>query len=130
LSDSQLPAVLRTTREAVRQGDLSEAYRQFTLDGVRRPFFIKWFAAVDDRVAPSERALILDSRVFRSLNALGWTSWKAAGKRRWPARYATYVSSMHGWAAALGITPERLEWLLFHLNGSGEGHAAECAHNR
>ncbi|MGW8695692.1 8-oxoguanine DNA glycosylase OGG fold protein [Streptomyces eurythermus] len=49
---------------------------------------------MDDREAPSERALILDGRVFRSLNALGWTSWKAAGTRHWPTRYATYVGTM------------------------------------
>ncbi|RNG16621.1 hypothetical protein EEJ42_30580 [Streptomyces botrytidirepellens] len=32
-------------------------------------------AAVHDRDARCDRALILDARVFHSLNALGWTSW-------------------------------------------------------
>ncbi|GAA2304847.1 hypothetical protein Scani_12230 [Streptomyces caniferus] len=36
LSDDRMPAVLRTTREAVRDGDLSGAYRQFVLNGVGR----------------------------------------------------------------------------------------------
>lgn len=117
LSDPRMPAVLRTTRDAVRKGDLSEAYRRFALNGVGRSFFTKWFAAVDDRDAPCDRALILDDRVFRSLNALGWTSWEAAGTRHWPARYAAYVSSMHDWASSLGVTAEWLEWLLFDLNG-------------
>ncbi|CAL9485525.1 hypothetical protein [Streptomyces sp. enrichment culture] len=117
LSDARIPTVLRTTREAVRDGDLSEAYRQFALQGVGRSFFTKWFAAVDDRDAPCDRALILDDRVFHSLNALGWTSWKAAGTRHWPTRYAAYVSSMHGWASSLGVTADWLEWLLFYLNG-------------
>ncbi|MER6568391.1 hypothetical protein ABT288_20010 [Streptomyces sp. NPDC001093] len=117
LSDARMPGVLRATREAVRDGDLSRAYRQFALKGVRRSFFTKWFAAVDDRNATWDRALILDDRVFRSLNALGWSSWKAAGTRHWPTRYVTYVSSMHGWASALGVTADWLEWLLFYLNG-------------
>jgi hypothetical protein len=117
LSDCRLPDVLRTTRQAVRAGDLSGAYGQFALKGVGRSFFTKWFAAVDDRDAPCQRALILDDRVFRSLNALGWSSRQAAGTRRWPTRYEVYVSSMHGWASSLGITAEWLEWLLFCLNG-------------
>lgn len=117
LSDARMPAVLRTTCQTVRGGELSGAYRQFVLNGVRRSFFTKWFAAMDDRDATSDRALILDDRVLRSLNALGWSSWKAAGTRHWPTRYATYVSSMHGWAASLGVTADWLEWLLFHLNG-------------
>ncbi|MGW4302068.1 8-oxoguanine DNA glycosylase OGG fold protein [Streptomyces sp. NPDC004646] len=117
LSDVRMQSVLRNTREAVRAGDLSGAYRQFVLDGVGRSFFTKWFAAVDERDTTHDRALILDDRVFHSLNALGWTSWQAAGTRHWPTRYATYVSSMHSWASLLGVRAEWLEWLLFHLNG-------------
>lgn len=117
LSDPRMLTVLRITREAVREGDLSGAYRKFILKGVGRSFFTKWFAAVDDRDAACDRALILDDRVFRSLNALGWSSGKAAGTRHWPTRYATYVSSMHGWASSTGVTADWLEWLLFHLNG-------------
>ncbi|MGW3017256.1 8-oxoguanine DNA glycosylase OGG fold protein [Streptomyces longwoodensis] len=117
LSDARMTPVLRTTSGAVREGDLSGAYRHFVLKGVGRSFFTKWFAAVDDRDGTAERGLILDDRVFRSLNALGWISWEAAGTRHWPTRYVTYVSSMHEWASALGVTADRLEWLLFHVNG-------------
>ncbi|WP_374100218.1 hypothetical protein [Streptomyces sp. DSM 110735] len=102
LSDARMLMVLRATREAVRNGDMGEAYRLFDLKGVGRSFFTKWFAAVDDRDATCNRALILDDRVLRSLNALGWTSWKAAGTRRWAARYAAYVSAMHGWGPVSG----------------------------
>ncbi|MEX2970412.1 hypothetical protein [Streptomyces sp. C184] len=117
LSDARMLAVLQTTRALVRAGDLSGAYNQFVLDGVRRSFFTKWFAAVDDRDSECDRALILDGRVFRSLNALGWSSWEAAGTRHWPTRYATYVSAMHGWAKSIGVAADWLEWLLFYLNG-------------
>ncbi|MEU8700448.1 hypothetical protein AB0C61_22830 [Streptomyces sp. NPDC048680] len=117
LSDVRMRSVLRTTCASVRSGDLSAAYSQFALNGVRRSFFTKWFAAVDDRGCESDRALILDDRVFRSLNALGWSSREAAGTRHWPTRYATYVSTMHGWAGTLGVTADWLEWLLFDLNG-------------
>ncbi|WP_189985596.1 8-oxoguanine DNA glycosylase OGG fold protein [Streptomyces capoamus] len=117
LSDPRMPTVLRTTRAAVRAGDLSGAYGKFRLRGVGRSFFTKWFATVDDRDAAQERALILDARVFRSLNALGWSSWETAGTRHWPTRYATYVTVMHGWAASTGVGADWLEWLLFHLDG-------------
>ncbi|MFF7177651.1 hypothetical protein [Streptomyces sp. NPDC008121] len=117
LADPRLPAVLDATRQAVRDGDPAEAYRRFVLDGVGRSFFTKWFAAVDDRPAPSPRALILDARVLHSLNALGWTTWQAAGTRHWPARYTAYITCMHTWAASFGVTADWLEWLLFSLNG-------------
>lgn len=117
LSDSRMATVLQATRQLVREGDLSTAYGRFVLNGVRRPFFTKWFAAVDDRDSDCDRALILDARVFCSLNALGWSSWEAAGTRHWPTRYTTYVSAMHGWARSFGVTADWLEWLLFYLNG-------------
>ncbi|MDF3288468.1 8-oxoguanine DNA glycosylase OGG fold protein [Streptomyces silvisoli] len=120
LSDTRMSQVLETTRQSIQDGELSSAYSQFALNGVGRPFFTKWFAAVDARDSECERALILDARVFRSLNALGWYSWKAAGTRHWPTRYATYVSTMHGWATRLGVTADWLEWLLFCVNGRVE----------
>lgn len=76
LSDPRLPHVLETTRRSVRTGDLSGAYRQFKLAGVRRSFLTKWLAAVDDREVTCDRSLILDDRVLQSLNALGWYSGK------------------------------------------------------
>ncbi|MEU2409253.1 hypothetical protein ABZ609_33815 [Streptomyces rubiginosohelvolus] len=120
LSDPRMRPVLRTTRESVRDGHLKVAYRQFTLDGVGRSFFTKWFASVDDRGDDCDRALILDDRVLRSLNALGWSTRQAAGRRDWPSRYAAYVSTMHAWAGEFGVTAEWLEWLLFDLNGRVE----------
>ncbi|MFG2939686.1 hypothetical protein [Streptomyces sp. NPDC048282] len=118
--DARLPHVLEATRSAVRGGELTRAYTEFTLRGVRRSFFTKWFATVDDRDAESERALILDDRVFRSLNALGWSSKEAAGTRRWSARYVAYVGAVHEWAGSLGVPAAWLEWLLFDLNGRTE----------
>ncbi|MEV7877712.1 hypothetical protein [Streptomyces microflavus] len=117
LSDARLEDVLRTTRASVRSGDLKSAYARFALNGVGRSFFTKWFAAVDDRGPDADRALILDVRVFRSLNALGWSSREAAGVGHWPTGYAVYVSTMHGLARELGVTAEWLEWLLFDRNG-------------
>ncbi|MFG2951060.1 8-oxoguanine DNA glycosylase OGG fold protein [Streptomyces adustus] len=120
LGDARLAHVLEATRSAVRVGELTRAYSEFTLRGVQRSFFTKWFATVDDRDAECERALILDDRVFHSLNALGWSSKKAAGTRRWPARYTAYVGAMHEWAGSLGVTAAWLEWLMFDLNGHVE----------
>ncbi|MGW4980013.1 8-oxoguanine DNA glycosylase OGG fold protein [Streptomyces mirabilis] len=120
LGDARLPHVLEATRSAVSVGELTRAYAEFTLRGVGRSFSTKWFATVDDRDAECERALILDDRVFRSVNALGWSSKEAASTRRWPARYAAYVGAMHEWAGSLGVTAAWLEWLMFDLNGHVE----------
>ncbi|MFJ7041996.1 hypothetical protein ACIQVC_01110 [Streptomyces sp. NPDC101112] len=117
LGDPRLPGVLDTTRDAVRSGELGRAYAEFRVRGVGRSFFTKWFAAVDDRGPGHAYALILDDRVFRSLNALGWSSREAAGTRLRPARYVAYVTAMHDWAAALDVTADWLEWLMFDLNG-------------
>ncbi|RKN51954.1 hypothetical protein D7231_35525, partial [Streptomyces klenkii] len=107
----RLIPVLRTTRAAVLAGDLSRAYSLFAVRGVGFPFFTKWFAAISDQ------ALILDSRVLATLNALAWTTHEAAATRHWPTRYATYVTTMHTWSEALDVPPPWLEWLLFGLNG-------------
>ncbi|WP_343034278.1 hypothetical protein [Streptomyces sp. Tue 6075] len=72
-----------------------------TLDGVGRPFFTKWFASADD----CDRALILDGRVLRSLNALGWSTREAAGLRDWPSRNAACVSTMHALAGSSESRP-------------------------
>ncbi|WUT79269.1 hypothetical protein OG896_36155 [Streptomyces sp. NBC_00669] len=116
LSDPRLTGVLSRTAALVRSGDLASAYTQFRIRGIGRPFFTKWFAAVDDG-SSRERALILDSRVLRTLNALGWVSYKAAGTKNWPIRYVTYVRAMHSWAEVLEVEPSWLEWLMFDLKG-------------
>jgi hypothetical protein len=116
LSDQRLAGVLSCTAALVRSGDLASAYTEFGIRGIGRPFFTKWFAAVDDGSA-GERALILDSRVLQTLNALGWVSHKAAGTKNWPVRYVTYVRAMHSWAEVLDVEPSWLEWLMFDLKG-------------
>jgi hypothetical protein len=116
LADKRLPMVLFGTRSLVRVGDLTGAYRRFRVDGVGRSFFTKWFAAVDNG-SGAERALILDDRVLRTLNALGWVSWRALGTTSRASRYAAYVRVMHLWAEALDVDPAWLEWLMFALNG-------------
>jgi hypothetical protein len=116
LSDQRLAGVLSRTAALVRSGDLAPAYTEFRIRGIGRPFFTKWFAAVDDGSA-RERALILDSRVLQTLNALGWVSYKAAGTKNWPVRYVTYVRAMHSWAEVLDMEPSWLEWFMFDLKG-------------
>ncbi|MDT0309278.1 hypothetical protein RM780_20270 [Streptomyces sp. DSM 44917] len=111
LRDERLIPVLRTTREAVLADDPGRAYALFTVRGVGFPFFTKWFAALSDQ------ALILDSRVLATLNALAWTTHEAATTRHWPTRYAAYVTAMRIWSAALDVPAPWLEWLLFDLNG-------------
>jgi hypothetical protein len=115
LADGRLCDTLADTCTLVRQGDLRSAYRRFRVHGVGRSFFTKWFAFVDDGSA-AQRALILDDRVLRTLNNLGWSSREAAGTAVRSVRYATYVSAMHTWAEALHVEPAWLEWLMFLLS--------------
>ncbi|GAB2926753.1 hypothetical protein GCM10027075_28760 [Streptomyces heilongjiangensis] len=120
LGDPRLPGVLDATRDAVLAGELGRAYAEFSVRGVGRSFFTKWFAAVDGREPGHAHALILDDRVFRSLNALGWSSRDAAGTSLRPARYVAYVTAMHDWAGSLEVAADWLEWLMFDLNGRVE----------
>ncbi|MCG7210746.1 hypothetical protein [Streptomyces arenae] len=132
LEDRQLLSALVGTRAKVCAGDLEGAYRGFRVNGVGRSFFTKWFAVVDDGSA-AERALILDDRVFRTLNALGWVSWRAAGTRNRAARYVAYVRDMHSWAKELDVAPAWLEWLMFDLSGnvpSQEGPRTAAAEDK
>ncbi|MGA5304607.1 hypothetical protein ACPCHT_32180 [Nucisporomicrobium flavum] len=110
-----------------RDGNLAGAYTGFSLPGVRRSFFTKWFAFAGRAAGRSWQPLILDDRVLRTLNVTSGLSTTAlAGSRSWGRRYAAYVHHMHSWSQALreaGVhcSPERLEWLFFAHNGGRAG---------
>ena len=102
-------------------GQPAAAYRTWQLPGLREPFFTKWLWAASTAGPPENRCLVLDQRVWASLNnALGWTSWIAAGSRSRADRYAAYVQRCHAWAAELGdrVSPEDIECALFRANGT------------
>jgi hypothetical protein len=103
---------------------IAEAYADFRLSGIRRSFFTKWFAFAGYSTGRSWQPLILDDRVYRTLNkTLGVTTTDmAAGSRNRAARYAAYVDHLHSWAESMtcdqfAVDAEWLEWILFAHNG-------------
>lgn len=120
-------ALLRDSARTLRQardpedGALASAHRGFRLPGVRQPFFSKWFAFAGYRDGREWQPLILDSRVYASLNeTLNVSTKSLAGSRRRADRYVAYVAALHAWARQVGIpgaTGERLEWILFRHRG-------------
>lgn len=115
---------LREAGQRCRADDLVDAYAQFSLPGVGRSFFTKWFAFAGVRPGRSWQPLILDDRVLATLNkSLGVSLKSLAGDRRWSRRYAAYVRCMHAWskdlkAQGLDCSAGRLEWIMFHQAGA------------
>lgn len=106
-----------------RSGDLTTAYDEFSLPGVGRSFFTKWFAFAGRAQDRDWQPLILDRRVLATLNhTLGVTTRSLAGSGNWGRRYAAYVDHLHRWSRELGgqgvqCSAERLEWICFQHNG-------------
>ncbi|QGN49835.1 hypothetical protein GKC29_25430 [Micromonospora sp. WMMC415] len=123
LAASDCARQLRMAAERCRDGDLVHAYAKFSLPGIGRSFFTKWFAFAGLQPGRSWQPLILDDRVLATLNnSLGISLKLLAKDRRWSRRYASYVRCMHAWSAELNqmdldCPAERLEWIMFHHKG-------------
>ena len=61
-------------------------------------FFTKLLWALGETLDVWPKPLILDSRVWASLEALRWDSRLAAGSRRWSKRYIAYLRACEAWA--------------------------------
>ncbi|MFC4018838.1 hypothetical protein ACFOW4_12920 [Micromonospora sp. GCM10011542] len=114
----------RTRPRLCREGKLDEAYCRFSLAGVGRSFYTKWFAFAGRAEDRPWQPLILDDRVFRTFNdTLGIFTVRLAGTRRRDRRYCAYVEHLHLWSnsvreAGIQCSAERLEWILFAHNGA------------
>lgn len=132
LRDPRLTNALSVSAALVAAGVPTKAYEAWQacrIPGIGQAFITKWLFACglgrpkwDDALQP----LILDSRVWAALNALGWTSWHDNGRSWRPdesALYGAYLRSLRDWTsvlAAMGHTtsPEHLEILLFDKKGA------------
>jgi hypothetical protein len=123
LSSPQLHSALHDSAIAPSS---AEAYQRWTAHGVPglgEAFFTKWLWAASLIPGSRFRGLVLDSRVWRTLNedrsrgGLGWSSIVAAGGRRRHLRYQAYVEACREWAASLECDPEDIEYSLFAANG-------------
>lgn len=124
LTHDRRDEVLSRTQELALDGSLSSAYTAWDLPGLGPAFFTKWLWSSTLTRPAAKRGLILDSRVWATLNGpLTWSSIVAtSGNRRRAARYAAFVDSARRWAAELStsdraVTPEDIEWALFAANG-------------
>ncbi len=102
---------------------LQQAHAAFTLAGVKQAFFTKWFAFAGYLPGRTWQPLILDRRVYRTLNdTLRVDTPTMAGSRYRAARYEAYVGHLHDWADSLtargcSVDAGRLEWIFFEHNG-------------
>jgi hypothetical protein len=117
-------ALLLRQSSSISDRRLEKAHATFALPGIRQPFFTKWFSFAGQVAGRRWQPLILDSRVYATLNeTLDVTTISmAGGTRRRAVRYAAYVDTLHSWARFLSdkgcdADAERLEWILFQHRG-------------
>jgi hypothetical protein len=109
--------------EFISAGHLAKAHATFSLPGVRQAFFTKWFAFAGHVGDRSWQPLILDSRVYATLNyTFDIDTASLAGTRSRAVRYQAYVDHMHQWAEELAIDgiaadAQQLEWIFFEHRG-------------
>lgn len=121
---------LQQTRDFILKGKPVDAYQAWVdsgIIGIGEAFFTKWFfvCGLDSRRGSGLQPLVLDSRVWKSLSAIGWSSKRQTGKdyRKDPAgTYGAYLKAVDVWAeelstASVKISPLQVEQLLFRKNG-------------
>lgn len=113
---------LTSAAQSCRRGDLAAAHR-ISLAGVGPAYFTKWFAFGGYSAGMEQNPLILDARVWRSLNhTLGIHRNDLAHRASLARRYVAYVELLHRWADeltgdGLSVDAERIEFVLFNHNG-------------
>ncbi|RIQ31205.1 8-oxoguanine DNA glycosylase OGG fold protein [Jiangella rhizosphaerae] len=109
---------------SMRDGALEEVHRWWSLPGVGQSYASKWWALAGRTEGRDWQPLVLDDRVYATLNdtlRIGGTA-RLAGSRRRADRYRAYVETVHRWAVELqlaghDVDAERIEFVLFHHNG-------------
>lgn len=113
---------LRATATMLRSGVdyevLAAAHKTWKAQGVGQSFFTKWFSFAGHAAGRPWQPLILDERVFRTLNRTLDVTVRSLTRKRGPAAaYEAYVRAMHEWGALVGADAARLEWIAFVHNG-------------
>lgn len=109
---------------SMHDGALEQVHRWWSLPGVGQSYASKWWALAGRVEGRDWQPLILDDRVYATLNdtlKIGGTA-RLAGSRRRADRYRAYVETVHRWAvelqlAGLDVDAERIAFVLFHHNG-------------
>ena len=128
-SHSNFEETLLKTRDLITVGKPVAAYQAWIdsgIKGIAEPFFTKWFFVCGlDSKASGLQPLVLDSRVWKSLSKIGWSSERQTGTkyRKNPAgAYGAYLEAMAQWASELSdetvkISPLQVEQFFFRKNG-------------
>ena len=120
---------LKKTRDLITVGKPVAAYQAWIdsgIKGIAEPFFTKWFfvCGLDSRAAVLQ-PLVLDSRVWKSLSKIGWSSERQTGKKYRKDKagaYGAYLEAMTQWANELSdetvkISPLQVEQFFFRKSG-------------
>ena len=126
---SDFEKTLQQTRDLILEGKPVDAYQAWIdsgIKGIAEPFFTQWFfvCGLDSRAAVLQ-PLVLDSRVWKSLSKIGWSSERQTGTkyRKNPAgAYGAYLEAMAQWASELSdetvkISPLQVEQFFFRKSG-------------
>ncbi|SDU35184.1 8-oxoguanine DNA glycosylase OGG fold protein [Jiangella alkaliphila] len=91
--------------ETLHDGALEENHRAWSLRGVGQSPASRWWAAAGRVDGRSWQPLVLDDRVYATLNRtllIGGTARLASSRHR-AARYRAYVDTVHRWAVELRL---------------------------
>ncbi len=91
--------------ETLHDGALEANHRAWSLRGVGQSPASRWWAAAGDVAGRAWQPLVLDERVYASLNRtlqIGGTARLASSRSR-AARYRAYVDAVHRWAVELRL---------------------------
>lgn len=91
--------------EALHDGVLEANHRAWTLRGVGQSLASRWWAAAGQVAGRGWQPLVLDDRVYATLNRtlqIGGTA-RLAGSRSRAVRYRAYVDAVHRWAVELRL---------------------------
>ncbi|WP_026877882.1 hypothetical protein [Jiangella gansuensis] len=109
----------------LQDGALEQNHRSWSLRPVGQSFASRWWNLAGHVPARSWQPLILDERVYASLNRtlmIGGTTRLASSRRR-ADRYRAYVETLHRWSVELGlggrtVDAERIAFVLGLHNGA------------
>lgn len=100
--------ILKQTRDLILEGKPVDAYQAWIdseIKGIGEPFFTKWFFVCGlDSKASGLQPLVLDSRVWKSLSKIGWSSERQTGtkyRKDKAGAYGAYLEAMTQWASEL-----------------------------
>lgn len=120
---------LKQTRDLILEGKPVDAYQAWIdsgIKGIAEPFFTKWFFVCGlDPKASGLQPLVLDSRVWKSLSKIGWSSERQTGtkyRKDKAGAYGAYLEAMTQWANELSdgsvkISPLQVEQFFFRKSG-------------